>query len=269
MAKRRAEVRASDKGRKAKRSRSPRGMASLPRQIWGDVKLYGWVFSGVAAFLGVLGLSWLANVSIIAVSMLVVFIIRYESTLLILKRLYIQSAFYASLYAVILVVVVAIVAYSAFLVGKQAGYTSGVRRVLTSLNIPTRPLPPPRPRFPGDLDLDEYCRSEGPYQVMAPTDLGIVVQFEGQPPRYAGPAYSEEQMRELEAHFGKDFLLCGSRIRQPSPSTGESEGVFFRVNDACAWQYPGKHVKAIPPSDRRYIDQWRCQLASGPPATWP
>jgi hypothetical protein len=115
-------------------------MASLPRQIWGDVKLYGWVFSGVAAFLGVLGLSWLANVSIIAVSMLVVFT-RYESTLLILKRLYIQSAFYASLYAVVLVVVVAIVAYSAFLVGKQAGYTSCVRRVLTSLNIPTRPLP--------------------------------------------------------------------------------------------------------------------------------
>jgi hypothetical protein len=269
MPKRQAEARASDKRGRAKRSRSQRGMASLPRQIWGDVKLYGVLFGGVGTFLGLLDFSWLVNISIVAGSMLVVFLLRRESTLLILRRLYLQSAFNAYLYAVVFVAAVAMVGYSAFVVGKQAGYASGVRSVLTALDLPTRPLPPPRPRFPGDVNLDEYCRSEGPYQVMAPTDLGMVVQFEGQPPTYVGDAFSEDQKRDIEARLGKDYLVCQSRIRRPTPSTGESDSVFFRVNKACAWQYPGQHVKAIPPRDRRYIDQWRCHLVSGPPATWP
>src|SRR4029453_1546543 len=269
MPKRQTEARASDKGRRARHSRSRRAMASLPRQIWGDVKLYGLVFGGVGTFLGLLDFSWLVNISIVAGSMLVVFLFRRESTVLIVKRLYLQSAFYAYLYAVVFMAVVAIAGYSMFVAGKHAGYASGVRSVLTALDLPTRPLPPPRPRFPGDVNLDEYCRSEGPYQVMAPTDLGIFVQLEGQPPIYMGDPYPEDLKRDIETHIGKDYLVCQSRIRQPTPSIGEHDSLFFPVNKACTWQYPRQHVKAIPPRDRRYIDQWRCHLVSGPPATWP
>jgi hypothetical protein len=219
MARRRAEARASDKDRRAKRSRSPSGTASLRRWIWNDVKFYGSVFGGVGTFVGLLNLSWLANISIVAGSMLVVFAFRRKSTLLILRRLYLQSAFYAYFYSVVFVVVVVLIGYFAFVVGKQAGYNSGVRSVLADLELPTRPLPPPRPRFPGDVNLDEYCRSEGPFQVMAPTDLGYFVQFEEGPPIPVQSPIPEGQKRQMEAALGPNYLLCHSRIRQPTPST--------------------------------------------------
>jgi hypothetical protein len=204
MSTRRADARASDKDRRAKRSRSRRKTASLPRWIWNDVKLYGSVFGGVGTFMGLLDFSWLVNISIVAASMLVVFVLRRESTLLILRRLYLQSAVYAYLYAVVFVAVVVLIGYFAFVVGKQAGYASGVRSVLAALDLPARPLPPPRPRFPGDVNLDEYCRSEGPYQVMAPTDLGLYVQFEEGPPRRMGSPISEDQKKEIEA----ELVVC-------------------------------------------------------------
>jgi hypothetical protein len=268
MTRRRAKAKASQKDGGAKRSRSRRGMASLPRQVWNDAKLYVLVFGIVGTFLGLLKLSWFANISIAAVSMLCVFAFRSESTLLILRGLYLQSAFYAYVYAVVFVAVVAAIGYLAFFAGKQAGYTSGVRSVLKALDLPTRPLPPPRPRFPGDVNLDEYCRSKGPYQVIAPTEFGLFVQPKGQPPKLVVPI-TPGLIKHYEARLGKDFLLCQGRIQHPTTNSASLQGQAFRVDEACAWQYPGQHVKAIPPRDRRYIDQWRCHLVSGSPATWP
>jgi hypothetical protein len=243
-------------------------MASLPHQIWTDLKLYGLVFGVVGTLLGLLRLSPIINVSILAGSMLVVFLLRRESTLLILRILYVQSAFYPYLYALAFLAVVATAGYCAFVVGKHAGYTSGVRSVLTALDLPTRPLPPPRPRFPGDVNLDEFCRSKGPYQVMAPTEFGLFIHPKGQPPKLVVPI-TPGLIKHYEARLGKDFLLCQSRIRHPTTNAASLQGLAFRVDEACAWQYPGQRVKAIPPRDRRYIDQWRCHLVSGSPATWP
>jgi hypothetical protein len=275
MPKRRAEARASDKDGRAKRSRSRKGMASLPRRIWGDVKLYGSVFTGVGTFVGLLGFSRLVNISIVTSSMLVVFLFRRKETLLILRRLYVQSAFYAYLYAVVFVAVVTIVGYSAFLVGKQAGYASGVRSVLTSLDLPIRPLPLPHPRFPGDVNLDEYCRSQGPFEVRGP-DSAITAHFEGGG-KVTIPLIPDDQKQGLERAFGKSYLVCAGRIRRPINfrtererlSQGESEGIIFKVDQACAWQYPGQRVHAIAPKDRNDVDAWRCYLDGGPPATWP
>lgn len=110
MPSKRGEAKASDKAR-IKRSHAPKGVASLPRRIWNDLKLYGLVFGAVGTFLGLLRLSPLANVSIVAASMLLVFVIRRDSTLIILRRLYLQSAFYAVLYAVLFLAVVVMIGY--------------------------------------------------------------------------------------------------------------------------------------------------------------
>jgi hypothetical protein len=157
-------------------------------------------------------------------------------------------------------VAVGLIGTTTFLLGKQIGHTSGVREVLRDLNLPAGQLHPPRPRFPGDVNLDEYCRSRGPYQVMVPGPLGLSVDFEGGP-KVVVPLPLPDP--------GPEYLICGPRVRQPTPSSGEFAPIVFRVDLACRWQYPGQQVKAIPPKDRQDIDQWRCHLISGPPATWP
>jgi hypothetical protein len=269
MPRQQAQAKADTKRSRAKSFRSKRRLAALRRRILGELAVYGGTFGFIANLLGLLGLSRLLNVSIAAASLVIVFLFRRRSTVLVLKTLYLQSAFYPYLYVVAFILVLAVVGYSTFAAGKKAGYSAGVRSVLTVLNLPTRPLPPPPPRFPGDVNLDEYCRSRGPYQVMAPTDVGIFVQVPGSPPILGPLPFSKEQMAAIEARLGKNVLLCQSRMRQPTSSSAESESVFFRVNEACAWQYPSQRVEAIPPKDRRYIDQWRCHVVSGPPATWP
>jgi predicted lysophospholipase L1 biosynthesis ABC-type transport system permease subunit len=196
MPRQQAQAKVDTKRSRAKSFRSKRRLAALRRRILGELAVYGGTFGFIANLLGLLGLSRLLNVSIAAASLVIVFVFRRQSTVLVLKTLYLQSAFYPYLYVVAFVLVLAIVGYLTFAAGKKAGYSAGVRSVLTALNLPTRPPPP---RFPGDVNLDEYCRSRGPYQAMAPTDIGIFVQVPGSPPILGPLSFSKEQMAAIEA----------------------------------------------------------------------
>jgi hypothetical protein len=208
------------------------------------------------------------NIGIILLTALVVFIIRADTTVLLAKNVRSKGASSTLIYSIAFLVIVGVVASGSFLIGKQIGLNSGVRRVLKDLDLPARPLPPPRPRSPGEVNLDEYCRSRGPYQIMVPGPFGLIVEFENGPTTVV--PFPGDLRRAAERKFGpNNYLICGSRLRQPTPSTGEVEQIAFRVDDACSWQYPGQDVRAVPPKDRRDIDQWRCNSVSGPPATWP
>jgi hypothetical protein len=231
--------------------------------------VYGATLSLVTGVEGALGYSRYVNVTIIVVSLFVVFLFRRQTTLLVITSLYSQSAFYAYVYFAVFAAVVFLIGYGGFLVGKKVGYASGVRSALTSLNLPVRPLPLPRPRFAGDLNLDEYCRAEGPYMPFGPDAFAVSVRLpDGR--EMTAPGVSEEDKQRIEERLGtKNFLICASRIRPRISSIARTEYVAFPVDKACEWQYPGQQVRAVGPRDRNNIDKWRCHLASGPPATWP
>jgi hypothetical protein len=82
-----------------------------------------------------LDLSPLRNISLVAGSLLVVFLFRRRTTYIILATLYSQSAFFAYFYAIAFIAVIAMVGWSTFAIGKKAGYTNTLgswvtRRVL-------------------------------------------------------------------------------------------------------------------------------------------
>jgi hypothetical protein len=187
------------------------------RGIRRELAAYGGTFGVVTGFVGLLDLSPLTNILLVAGSLLVVFLFRRRTTYIILATLYSQSAFFAYFYAIVFLAVLAMVGWSTFAIGKKAGYTDGTRKVLASLNLPVRPLPPPRPRFPGDVNLDEYCRTLGPYTPFGPDEFTIVVSFEGGPT--GSMALSDQQKQLMETIVGTpDFLICGSRVRQVTES---------------------------------------------------
>jgi hypothetical protein len=267
LSQRKARGRSSKKKRTRGSATSTR-VAPLLRRVARELRAYSVPIAAVTSLLGILYLPRWINIGLVLLTATVVFIIRADTTILVAKNLRSKGASSTFVYSIIFLVIIGIVGTGSFLVGKQIGLTSGIRQVLKDLDLPVRPLPPPRPRFPGDLNLDEYCRSQGPYQIMVPGPSGLSVEFEDGP-TFVVP-YPDDLRRAAERDFGpNNYLICGSRIRQPTPSTGELDQIAFPVDAACKWQYPGQDVKAIPPKDRRDIDQWRCNLASGPPATWP
>jgi hypothetical protein len=255
--------------KRPQRARPKATLASLRRRMAKELGTYGVALGLVTGVEGALGFSRLVNVSIMAVSMFFVFLFRRRTTSLILARLYSESAFYPYLYSVVFATIVLMTGYFTFSIGKNLGYTSGVRSTLTSLNLPVRPLPPPRPRFAGDLNLDEFCRAEGPYTPFGPDTFAITTRFPDGT-EMTTPGITEELKREYEKHLGtRNFLICSSRVRHFIPSEGEHDYITFPVDEACEWQYPGQQVRAVGPQDRNELDKWRCHLVSGPPATWP
>jgi hypothetical protein len=232
-----------------------------------ELSAYGATLSIVTGIEGVLGYSRSVNVVIILASLFIVFLFRRRTTLLVVTSLYTHGAFYAYAYCVVFGAIVLLIGFGAFLIGKNLGYASGVRKALTSVNLPVRPLPPPRPKFAGDLNLDEYCRAEGPYMPFGPDALAVSVRLpDGR--EATVPAISEREKRTIEQQLGtRNFLVCASRIRPRTGSMARNDYVAFPVDKACQWQYPGQQVRAIGPGDRNDIDKWRCHLISGPPAT--
>jgi len=231
MPRQQAQAKADTKRSRAKAFRSKRRQAALRRRILGELAVYGGIFGFIANFLGLLGLSPLLNVSIAAASLVVVFLFRRRSTVLVLKTLYLQSAFYPYLYVVAFILVLAMVGYSTFAAGKKAGYSAGVRNVLTALNLPTRPLPPPPPRFPGDVNLDEYCRSRGLIKLWRPPTSEYLYNFRGV------LRYSDRFLFQRNRWQGSKRGLvrmsscvkaaCVSRLRVPQSLTASSFGLMM------------------------------------------
>jgi hypothetical protein len=234
--------------------------ATLSQRMRSELKVYARPIVAVMTILGILYFPRWVNIGVVVLTAAVVFATRADTTVLILKSLRSKGSLKASLYLASFLVAVGLIGTAAFIVGSQIGHTSGVREALRDLDLPAHPLPPPRPRSPGDVNLDEYCRSLGPYQVMAPGPLGLYIEVEGTPTVILPFTLPD---------LGPNDLICGTRPRQPNRGTVEFDHIVFVVDRACRWQYPGQKVKAIPPKDRRDIDQWRCNLTSGPPATWP
>jgi len=266
VAKRKGRGAAPNQKRRAESSRPTRQAATIPQRVWNELKVYGIPIGAVTSLLGILYLPRWINVSLVILTAGIVFAIRADTTVPIVKILRSKGGFRAYLYFASFLLAVGLIGTATFILGRQIGHTSGVREVLQDLDLPTRPLPPPRPRFPGDLNLDEYCRSEGPYQIMVPGPASLSVTVEGETITVPFP---DDLRRAAEKKYGHNYLICGTRLRHPTPGAAEIEQVAFHVDKACAWQYPGQKVKAIAPKDRRQIDQWRCHLTSGPPATWP
>jgi hypothetical protein len=272
-----AKTKDSDEGMRAQPSRSKgrgtpsskRRRVTLSQRVKKELGVSSAVVGFVGTILGLLYLPRLVNVAAIIGTILVAFLVQRRDSILLFKDLRSQGKVRAYLLVPGVAVLICVVAGVSFYVGNKLGQTSAARNILKSLDLPARPIPPPRPRFPGDVNLDEYCRSQGPYQVASPTDTGFYVQFKTGPPYFVPSIIPKDQLKKIAADLGPNFLACQSRIRQPTTSTGESDTIYFRVDDGCAWQYPGQRVRAVPPKDRHYIDQWRCQLVSGPPATWP
>jgi hypothetical protein len=253
---------------KSQRAPGKATWASQRQRIARELRAYGATLGIVTGIEGALGYSRFVNVMIILASLFIVFLFRRRTTLLVVTSLYAHSAFYAYAYCAAFGAIVLLIAFGAFLGGRNLGYTSGVREALASFNLPVRPLPPPRPRSAGDLNLDEYCRAEGPYTPYGPDSLAISVRL----PDGRGatvPAISERDKRIIEQQLGtRSFLVCSSRIRPRTGSIARNDYVAFPVDKACQWQYPGQQVRAVGPRDRNDIDKWRCHLVSGPPATW-
>jgi hypothetical protein len=249
---------------KSQRAPGKTTWASQRQRIVRELTAYGATLSIVTGIEGALGYSRLVNVVIILASLFIVFLFRRRTTFLVVTSLYAHSASYAYAYCVVFGAIVLLIGYGAFLVGKNLGYASGVRKALASVNLPVRPLPP---RFAGDLNLDEYCRAEGPYMPFGPDALAVNARL---PDGREGtvPAISEGEKRTIEQQLGtRNFLVCASRIRPRTGSTAKTDYVAFPVDKACQWQYPGQ-VRAVGPRNRNDIDEWRCHLVSGPPATW-
>lgn len=169
MPKQRASPGASDKRSIGKSSRSRKRPPSLSRRIRDEVKTAAEILAFVMGVLGILYLPRLANIAITTITILGLILFRRRSSIQIFRNLRSRSTSRAYLYALGFVALIAIIGSFSFIIGNKLGQTSAARSILKSLDLPAHPIPPPRPRFPGDVSLDEYCRSEGPYTVMAPT----------------------------------------------------------------------------------------------------
>ena len=138
----------------------PKGQsAKLSQRIWSELKVYSAPIAAVTSLLGILYLPRWVNIGAVLLTAAAVFAIRADTTIFILKSLWSKGSLRASLYLASFLVAVGLIGTTTFLLGKQIGHTSGVREVLRDLNLPAGQLHPPRPRFPGDVNLDEYCRS--------------------------------------------------------------------------------------------------------------
>ena len=215
-------------GQKETPARSWRGnIGTLRQRIARELSAYGATLGLVTGVEGALGYSRVVNVIVMVVGLFVVFLFRRRTTLLFVTSLYSHSAFYASIYCIVFVAIVILIGYGTSFVGKNLGYASGVRSALTSVNLPVRPLPPPRPRFAGDLNLDEYCRAEGPYMPFGPDAYTVSARLQdGREMTAAG--ISEDDKRIIEERLGtRNFLICASRLRPGTGSIAKNDYVAF------------------------------------------
>ena len=216
--------------------------------------------------LGALGLSRLMFLGSTTALMLIFYLLRYRSVSALLRNLKPHWSFKVATYLFVAMALAAAVGVIGFRVGSKLGQTEGIRRTLRALNLPVRPLPPPRPRFPGHVDVDAFCRSEGPFRAVAPDEYGISIEWDD-------GTVSEHPLpykKEYDQRFGEgQYIICAGRTRNSFGPVSETNSVVVRVRAICRWQYPGQDVTAVAPREPRDLDGWRCQLPSGKPATWP
>lgn len=252
------------KGRRGPRRSNE--MVPLSQLLTPEVTAWLTALGVTTGVLGALGLSRLAFLGWTAAGMLTFYLLRYRSVSVLLRSLQSRWSFKALLYGFVALALATAVGVVGFRVGSRLGQTEGIRKTLRALKLPVRPLPPPRPRFPGHVDVDAFCRSEGPFQAVAPVEYGIVVEWEdGTVSEHPLPTKEEYDQR-----FGEgQYIVCAGRTRDSFGPVSETKWVVVRVRAICRWQYPGQDVRAIPPRDPRDLDGWRCQLPSGKPASWP
>jgi hypothetical protein len=254
-------------GQKSRRTH-PRGKDVLPlsRRLTPNLAAWLTVLGATTGVLGALGLSRLMFLGLTAAVMLAFYLFRYRSVSLLLRNLRSQWSFRLAIYSLGTIALAVAVGVAGFRVGSKLGQAEGIRNTLSALNLPVRPLPPPVPRFPGHVDVDAFCRSEGPFQAVAPDEYGIRIEWkDGTVSEYPLPGKVDR-----DREFGKGrYIICAGRTRNSYARTTETEWKTVPVEAVCRWQYPGQDVKAVAPKQALDLDGWRCQLPSGAPATWP
>jgi hypothetical protein len=135
-------------------------------------------FAVIEGLLGLLSLSWIANIAFAALGMLAYTVIRYQPVSVLLRPLQSLGLPTLTVYLLSAIVLAIGVGLISFKTGNKLGETQGIRKALSALNLPVRPLPPPPPRFPGHVDVDAFCRSEGPYHAVAADEYGIAITWE-------------------------------------------------------------------------------------------
>jgi hypothetical protein len=191
--------------------------------------------------------------------------VRYRSVYNFLRSLRSLEPPKLVMYAVSAVILIVFIGGAGYMIGNRLGQAEGVRDTLTALNLPRRPLPPPPRRFPGEVNVDAFCRSEGPYHAVTPDEYGLTVQWkDGTVSQHPLPGKADQ-----DRALGKgQYIVCAGRTRNQFGPTSEAEWVAFRVDAICRWQYPGQEVSAVPPKEPLDLDGWRCRLPSGEPAKW-